>query len=450
MTRRIAGLCLMISLLACAGKKPPISYYHPAEKDSIVNALQIPFPILLLHGLGQKATVWEDAKAIQYYQDSLKLGFGGIIHDGVISVEEGHPISTTRDFFTIAFNNPTDSVSAWIEELARAIQSVRKATSAKDVILIGYSMGGLAGRAYVVAYAANHSVKRLVTIGSPHQGSPLAVVWNWKNSISKKNKALQLVFSPFFSQLENQADMPLDAPALRDLREPEDGNQWLATLNESKHPENVEYISIISKVSLSQDIAKLKREAGRLFQGNFNLGLPSTLATTLENFLKSELVGDGDLVVPIESQNMNLLPCFKNNNLQGYRIPRAIELDVNHQEYLKKNTEIQRLSLENKPELKNNRIEQNGKNIQFVFDFVDYLPLNHIIVKIAFLKPEQMTGDTIIVPSDAIHLVKTTSGDIVYRVRQTIPNEKIKPPFSIRYIVENSFKQYISNSYDMK
>jgi triacylglycerol esterase/lipase EstA (alpha/beta hydrolase family) len=68
---------------------------------------------------------------------------------------------------------------AWAEiddnapAIARRIDEILAATGATQVILIGHSMGGLSLRAYLRRYGRD-KVARLISLGSPHQGTRLA------------------------------------------------------------------------------------------------------------------------------------------------------------------------------------------------------------------------------------------------------------------------------------
>ena len=64
-------------------------------------------------------------------------------------------------------------IDSYSEGIARRIAEVLAATGAPQVILVGHSMGGLASRAYLRRHGTD-KVARLVTLGSPHQGSLLA------------------------------------------------------------------------------------------------------------------------------------------------------------------------------------------------------------------------------------------------------------------------------------
>jgi triacylglycerol lipase len=64
-------------------------------------------------------------------------------------------------------------IDSYSDGIARRIAEVLAATGAPQVILVGHSMGGLASRAYLRRHGMA-KVARLVTLGSPHQGTLLA------------------------------------------------------------------------------------------------------------------------------------------------------------------------------------------------------------------------------------------------------------------------------------
>jgi len=61
------------------------------------------------------------------------------------------------------------SINEYADRLARVIEIVLHHTGKNKVILIGHSMGGLVGRAYVKNYGAE-KVDKLVAIGTPNHG----------------------------------------------------------------------------------------------------------------------------------------------------------------------------------------------------------------------------------------------------------------------------------------
>jgi triacylglycerol lipase len=67
------------------------------------------------------------------------------------------------------------SIDVQADGLDRRVREVLRATGASQVILVGHSMGGLVARAYLRRWGATH-IARVVTLGSPHYGSRLAML----------------------------------------------------------------------------------------------------------------------------------------------------------------------------------------------------------------------------------------------------------------------------------
>lgn len=76
---------------------------------------------------------------------------------------------------TLSLQPAFGDVGGYVPQLARRIDEVRTATGSDQVILLGHSMGGLVARAYLHRHGGAH-VARLITLGSPHHGSRLAVL----------------------------------------------------------------------------------------------------------------------------------------------------------------------------------------------------------------------------------------------------------------------------------
>ena len=74
---------------------------------------------------------------------------------------------------TISLEPIYTSIENYVEPVSRRIDEVLAATGARQLILIGHSMGGLVARACLRRYGTAR-VKRLLTLGTPHAGSELA------------------------------------------------------------------------------------------------------------------------------------------------------------------------------------------------------------------------------------------------------------------------------------
>lgn len=282
----IAGIVFLLVFGGCSTTKMTVPEYLPVyESARPSKVLQIPYPILLLHGLGQKASVW-DKDAIEFYEHDLGLQHAGILRPnkkGISLDKKGS--GTFMDFFTVQFSNPTDSVEGWTKELEQCIQFVREKTGADKVILIGYSMGGLTGRHYLTKHVKDHHVQRLITIGSPHQGSAYAKVYNWKTSVNSaikegKGGLLQPIIEQAAELIRKaERDVPFDSPAVRDLRRPQDGGWFIEKSGNREHPLDVEYISVIGDVDIMKELSALNqsgaKELLRRIMGLLGLGVES-------------------------------------------------------------------------------------------------------------------------------------------------------------------------------
>jgi pimeloyl-ACP methyl ester carboxylesterase len=72
-------------------------------------------------------------------------------------------------------------IDDYAQGIERRIDEVLAATGAQRVILVGHSMGGLVLRAYLRRYRSA-KVARIVTLGSPHQGTRLASLGLGRNA----------------------------------------------------------------------------------------------------------------------------------------------------------------------------------------------------------------------------------------------------------------------------
>ena len=148
-------------------------------------------------------------------------------------------------------------------------------------------------------------MQRLITIGSPHQGSAFAKVYNWKTAV---NSSLQDGKESFLKPIVEQAselirkaenDVPFDSPAVRDLRRPQDGGWFIEKSGNREHPLDVEYISVIGDVDIMKEISVLNKsgakELFRRIMGLLGMGVES-------------LFEGGDGVVSASSQTINELP----------------------------------------------------------------------------------------------------------------------------------------------
>lgn len=148
------------------------------------------YPVIFIHGLGSSADTW-----IPYRDYLINNGlwvFGGtpVYSQTTKAVSIDCPLDlnvkctgNAGDFYALNFSeNQRLSFDTQGGELAAVINAVLEANpDKKKVLLVGHSMGGLAAREYLQGLARESSVAttiayrgdvaKLITIGTPHQGS---------------------------------------------------------------------------------------------------------------------------------------------------------------------------------------------------------------------------------------------------------------------------------------
>jgi triacylglycerol lipase len=80
-------------------------------------------------------------------------------------------------FVAVTLEPPFAGIDAYVATIAAAVQRLHAATGMPPVI-VAHSMGGLASRAWAAAVAAEpgRDLHRLITLGTPHQGTAVAAL----------------------------------------------------------------------------------------------------------------------------------------------------------------------------------------------------------------------------------------------------------------------------------
>lgn len=125
-------------------------------------------PVVLIHGLGESATVW---------LDYTKRGEGGYL--SAIGLN-GYAVGDGQFRGKMLMGDPsqpqkqTKTIDANAEELASYIAGVKSKTGAQVVDLVAHDMGGLVARYYIDRLMADRDVAQLIMLGSPHGGTSCA------------------------------------------------------------------------------------------------------------------------------------------------------------------------------------------------------------------------------------------------------------------------------------
>jgi len=94
------------------------------------------------------------------------------------------------------------SINDFTKVLAAEVEKVLAETDSDKVDLVGQSMGGLVIRNYLKSNSAKAKVRKVVTLGSPHQGSKLAVF-----GLGRAVKDM-IPGSSFLEELNREIQMP--------------------------------------------------------------------------------------------------------------------------------------------------------------------------------------------------------------------------------------------------
>ncbi len=430
--RIVVCIMLCVALAACKSvTAPPTLPVLPAQEE--LKSTRLIYPILLLHGLGQKSHAWE-GPALNFYEREMGLGFGGVLSMRNGAVECSGARGTTRDFYTVSFSNSHDSVSNWGRELEAYIRLVLSQTKASKVILIGYSMGGVASRYYLTHHVHDHHVKRLITIGSPHLGSPFARIYKVKSALTgalakDPNIVSATALKAALSAVNAcESDLPFDAPAVHDLMRPEDGGQFLDELGKSEHPRDVEYVSVTGEVDVASEASKLSAGA-----------VQEVLRRALEFFDTGvgAWFSSGDGVVSLQSQNITNIPWFKNSP-DHQRLTRSVSLKSVHTEHLQNSNEIQRVTLEDKPEFKSAEFRTLNNKPCLVVQYSDLLSPEKSSVSIRY---PAMAGERNQKLNNA-KLIRLENSEVV----QQVVFELGDVDFSKNFIVDCTISNFFGNT----
>lgn len=427
--RWLALACCVAMLPAGCGRAlGKVGQLPPYEEPRAAHNLKVPFPILLLHGIGQKAEVWQ-GEAISYFSRDLELTFGGDVHGS--SPVPGERLAA-GDYYTVRFGEAFAPVEQWAREIEGAVRQVREATGAHRVILIGYSMGGLAARVYLTNHVGHHHVKRLVTVGTPHLGTPYARVWSWQRDLAQCVTEGGLVRGPLCSAaldalLQLQGDVPFDAPALADLRRPEDGGTYLQDVNRRVHPLDLDYISIVGQVRVFEDAKQMNTGA---------------FAEPLRRFLSLSgdgpvaLLEPGDGVVSAASQDTLNVEFFQSDRSRR-RTARTVQVASLHMDHLRQTAEVQRVGLEERPEIRAMGVFQRDRAAVLAVDFVDHIPRQCLVSVTA---REGGGATRALAPDGPPEIIATVDGLVARAVVPlTAPGARVDERVVLRLTVTNTF-----------
>jgi pimeloyl-ACP methyl ester carboxylesterase len=103
-------------------------------------------PVLLIHGYSCNSAVWWAMK-----RQLAMQGIGSV--------------------FTLTLEPVFGNIDQYAQQVAERVSQINRVYGGNQVILVGHSMGGLVARNYIHNYGGKSRVAKLITLGSPHQGT---------------------------------------------------------------------------------------------------------------------------------------------------------------------------------------------------------------------------------------------------------------------------------------
>lgn len=146
--RELASFCLLFSVLM------PFERFFMVA-DRIVRAEGGRLPLLLVHGYQCNRGFW-----LWMRRHLERAGW---------------------QVGTISLAPVFGDIDGYVTQVARRIDEICAAAGTQRLILVGHSMGGLVARAYLRRHG-NARVAKLITLGSPHHGSKLALMGPGRNA----------------------------------------------------------------------------------------------------------------------------------------------------------------------------------------------------------------------------------------------------------------------------
>jgi PKD repeat protein/pimeloyl-ACP methyl ester carboxylesterase len=260
-----------------------------AVTDFVVPAQRYNYPIIFIHGLKGDSETWDE------FRDQARINFGWVYGgrlDYCLNPDSDQSTADTEilsfvdqatfrqgDYYTVnfdvnalgetfvsggplAFSDVRSNQSAVVKQgwaIQDAVSRVLEFSGAEKVILVGHSMGGLAGREYLQdpdnwQPDGEHHVAKLLTIGTPHGGSNTGIgPFSLLGGFDETSEAVRDLRhqSLFFSgqYLDGGVESSFSVFQNDDVNCNGQTGDLIIGLNEKQSPVDVDYACIIGDLS---------------------------------------------------------------------------------------------------------------------------------------------------------------------------------------------------------
>lgn len=191
-------------------------------------------PAIFIHGLGGRPEDWTTGDKKIYF-DTLKEDLYNYPEDYLVA----YPYADADgDTSTYDYQGDVTKISADLESYVNALSQKHIADGGDGKVdLVGFSLGGLVARQYLNTHSADHKIRKVITIATPHEGAYIFTPERWFDLIPFAGNYLKRAFNVFmentvlaFVNFLDASGQPkdLDSPAIQQIVP---GSNFLAILN---------------------------------------------------------------------------------------------------------------------------------------------------------------------------------------------------------------------------
>lgn len=116
----------------------------------------------------------------------------GYINTGAVWLYIKWKLKNIGPIYTIDLNHPFASIVDHAHQVEKFADRIENETGKQDLILVGYSMGGLVSTYYATKLAPKGKVQKIITIATPFAGTHMAKIAIGKNAREMQRGSLFL------------------------------------------------------------------------------------------------------------------------------------------------------------------------------------------------------------------------------------------------------------------
>ncbi|MBM4402395.1 MAG: alpha/beta hydrolase [Candidatus Cloacimonetes bacterium] len=218
------------------------NYWYFVESDYFVMAIWLDtsasggpplhHPAIFIHGLGGRPDDWTTGGKRIYF-DTLKVDPYNYPSDYLVTYPYADADNNPA---TYDYQGDVTKISADLEGYVNTLSQKHLADGGDGKVdLVGFSLGGLVARQYLNTHPTHHHVRKVITIGSPHEGSYLLRPEVWFNKIPIAGEFMKRAVNAFlnnvFNTLRDGGNRPLDLNSMA-IQQIVPGNSFLQWLND--------------------------------------------------------------------------------------------------------------------------------------------------------------------------------------------------------------------------